>query len=350
MSINNIVTPLDSAVLETKEQYVTYFSIIQHAFEHLVDRIAKQQLCNEAEALYIEQYCELITYSLEAFRLKYLFDDEEKMRLDLTESGLPNFLEFRYLLNDLELKHEHISKLPKVEELKAEFLETLIKDRQPISDRKLHQASSIVYYSSVEKNYIFKRFVQGKITPNKMDDSAQFMVSWAFYDIAHNRPLICFMYFDMHNTEVSEYTEQIYDVLETVADRDMSLDMMAFAIDKKLPKVLPKKLRKIDLGPLHNVFAKDELEITHTLLKAIFDKTLDLTSYAITLKIDETNSTGSFTEGSFFNKQHLQVWNEEKPERYLLTSHRAMQVLYDTIPETIHALTRNPIEIPALKQ
>lgn len=349
MSINHIVTPLDSAVLETKEQYEVYFKIIKQAFSELVTKITENNLCTNIEATYIDQYCDLLLYSLEAFRVKYLFDDEEKMRVDLTQSGFPNYLEFRYLLNDLELKQDHISKLPKVEDLKVEFLETLLKRLKPISDRKLHQAASIVYYNSVDQKFIFKRFIQGKITTNIDDSEGRHTVSWSFYDVTYNRPMICFMYFDLHKTSVSEYTEEIYKVLEVVADRDMSLDMMAYAIDKKLPKLWPKKFKKIDLGPFHNVFAKDELEITHIILKGIVEKTLDLAAFAFSLSIDSIKTKGNFKEGSFFNTQHLQVWDDIKSEKYLFTSHRVMQALYDQIPETMNSLTQDPIEIPALK-
>ncbi|GHC48844.1 hypothetical protein [Ulvibacter litoralis] len=350
MSINQIVTPLDSAVLETKEQYSVYFKIINHAFSELVSKIAQHNICSTIETTFMEQYCELLLYSLEAFRVKYLFDSEEKMKVDLTESGFPNYLEFRYLLNDLELKNEHISKLPKVEELKAEFLETLLKNKEEISERKLHQAASIVYYNSVEQKFIFKRFVQGKIIANvgTAASEGEYMVSWSFYDVTYNRPFICFMYFDLYKTSISEYTQQIYEVLETVADRDMSMDMMAYAIDKKLPKVWPKKLKKVDMGPFHNVFAKDELEITHVILKGIIEKNLDLSAFALSLTIKTTNSTGNFSEGNIFNKQYLQVWENSKPQKYVFTSHRVMQTLYDQIPDTLHALTQDPIEISAL--
>jgi len=66
------------------------------------------------------------------------------------------------------------------------------------------------------------------------------------------------------------------------------------------------------------------------------------------LKIEETVSTDTFTEGNFFNKQHLQVWKQSKPQQLVLTSHRVMQILYDSIPETIRALTQDPVEIEAL--
>ena len=348
MPINQIVTPLDSAVLESKEQYSVYFKIVQHAFKELVEGMSTQELCNPLEISFFKQYGELLLYSLEAFRVKYLYDDEEKMKIDLTESGFPNYLEFRYLINDLALKQEHISKLPNPEDLKAEFLESLLKYKEPVSKRKLEQAASIVYYTSVEKNYIFRRFVQGKIVKIENNPDAPYLISWAFYDVTHNRPFICFMYFDLHKTDVEDYTEKIYEVLEKTADRNMSLDMMAYAIDKKLPKVLPKKLRKIDLGPLHNIFAKDELEITHVLLEGISKKTLDLSAYAVSLQIKEIYSTGDFSEGSFFNKQYLQVWENKRPESYVFAPHRMLQALYDKIPEQINKLTKEPIEIPEL--
>jgi len=169
----------------------------------LVNSIEKENICTDAETTFVKQYCELLTYSLEAFRIKYLFDDDEKMRVDLTESGFPNYLEFRYLYNDLELKQEHVRKLPDVAKVKAEFLETLLKEKQPINDRKLHQAASVIYYSSVEKQFIYKRFVQGKILP-VMGLDAEHMVSWSFYDVTANRPFICFMYFDLHKEKVEE--------------------------------------------------------------------------------------------------------------------------------------------------
>jgi hypothetical protein len=296
----------------------------------------------------VKQYCELLTYSLEAFRIKYLFDDEEKMRIDLTESGFPNYLEFRYLFNDLELKQEHVSKLPAVEKVKAEFLETLLKEKQPVSDRKLQQAASIIYYTSVEKQFIYKRFVQGKILP-VIGLDARYMVSWSFYDVTYNRPFICFMYFDLHKEKIEDVRDEIYNVLDTTADRDMDVDMMAYAIDKKLAYVIPKRIKKLDLGPLHSIFAKGESQITHIILKAIIEKTFDLSAYAISVGIDEVVSTSEFKEGSFFNKQVLQVWEKSKPKNYLFCPHRVMQSLYDNIPETINALTGNPIEISSLK-
>ena len=49
-------------------------------------------------------------YSIEAMRVKYMYDEEENMKVDLTDSGFPNYLEFRYLFNDLELREDYLGK------------------------------------------------------------------------------------------------------------------------------------------------------------------------------------------------------------------------------------------------
>lgn len=348
MAINQITTPLDSAVLENKEQYTVYFKIVKHAFKELVAAIAKNDICNPLEISFVEQYGQLLTYSLEAFRIKYLFDDEEKMKIDLTESGFPSYMEFRYLINDLALKNEHISKLPELDTIKAEFLESLIRYKEPVSHTKLVQAASVIYYNTVAEKYIYKRFVQGKIVKIENDKKAPYLVSWSFYDVTYNRPFICFLYFNLKKGSIEDHKEELYETLRKAADRDMPADMMAYAIDKKLDVLLPERLRIMDLGPLHNVFAKDELEVTHAILDNIVKKSLNLSSYAISIRMEECFSKGTISEGSLFNKQQLQLWETKKTQRYLLCPHRVMQVLYDTMPEHINTLSKQPIEIPAL--
>ena len=349
MSINSIVTPLDSAILDSKEHYVFYHEMIDFAFKELIVAVQREQLCNQQEVLLFKQYCDLLLYSVEAMRIKYMYDEEDNMKVDLTESGFPNYLEFRYLFNDLELRDEYLGKLTPITTLKEEFLETLMHKKQPIKKSKLFQASSIVYYSSVKKEYIFNRFVQGKIINAPGGSDADLMTSWSFYDVSHNRPFICFMYFNYDGKRINDDKDEIYEVLKTTSDREMNLDTMAYTIDKRLPKVSPKFIKRIDLGPLHNVFAKDENEVTHTLLQAIGKKEIPLESYAISLSIDEVKSGNEFKEGSFFSKQTLQKWDDVFKQKYVFAPHRIIQLLYNKTPEMMNMLAKAPIEISGLK-
>ena len=121
-------------------------------------------------------------------------------------------MEFRYLFNDLLLRDDYLGKLTNVDLLKDEFLDTLLRKKEPISKRKLFQASSIVYYTSAEKEYIFNRFVQGTIIEASQDSPGEFMVSWSFYDVSHNRPFICYMYFNYDGNPYGDL-EDIYYAL-----------------------------------------------------------------------------------------------------------------------------------------
>jgi len=344
-----IVTPLDSAILDSKEQYVFYHEMVDFALKELLVAVQQKQILNQQEILLFKQYSDLLLYSIEAMRIKYMYDDEENMKVDLTDSGFPNYLEFRYLFNDLELREEYLGKLTDVETLKKEFLNTLLHKKEPISKRKLFQAASIVYYASAKKEYIFNRFVQGKILEAPENAAAKYMVSWSFYDVSHNRPFICYMYFDYDGSNPQKEKDEIYTTLKTVADRAMNLDTMAYGIDKRLSNVFPKLIKRIDLGPIHSVFAKDENKVTHAILEGIAGKTIPLNSYAISLKMDELQSQSEFKEGSFFSKQTFQKWDTVFNQRYVFAPHRIIQLLYSKTPEIMNKLAKAPIQISELK-
>lgn len=344
-----IVTPLDSAVLDSKEQYVFYHKMIDFTLKELIVAVQDKQLLNQQEVQLFKQYSDLLLYSIEAMRVKYMYDEEENMKVDLTDSSFPNYLEFRYLFNDLALREDYLGKLTNVESLKEEFLDTLMRKKEQISKRKLFQASSIVYYTSAKKEYIFNRFVQGKIIEAPKGAEGEYLVSWSFYDVSHNRPFICYMYFNYDGRNVEDYKEEIYTVLKNTSDREMAMDTMAYAIDKRLPKVFPKLIKRVDLGPIHNVFAKDENKITHAILDGISKKDIPIESYAISFKIDELNSGSEFKEGSFFSKQTFQKWNAVYRQRYVFAPHRIIQLLYNKTPEIMNKLAIPPVQISDLK-
>jgi len=344
-----IVTPLDSAILDSKEQYVFYHRMIDFALKELIVAVQQKQILNQQEVLLFRQYSDLLLYSIEAMRVKYMYDEEENMKVDLTDSSFPNYLEFRYLFNDLALREDYLGKLTDVETLKEEFLDTLMRKKEPIAKRKLFQAASIVYYTSAKKEYIFNRFVQGKIIAAPEGSAAEYLVSWSFYDVSHNRPFICYMYFDYDGKDPLKERSEIYSALKSIADREMALDTMAYGIDKRLPKVLPKLIKRVDLGPIHNVFAKDENKVTHAILQGIANKEIPLESYAISLKVDELKSGSEFKEGGFFSKQTYQRWDAMFRQRYVFAPHRIIQLLYNKTPEIMNKLAMSPIQISELK-
>ena len=156
------------------------------------------------------------------------------------------------------------------------------------------------------------------------------------------------MYFDYEGKNIEKYKERIYEVLRTVADREMSLDTMAYTIDRRLPDVFPKYLKRLDLGPFHNMFAKDENDITHTILESIASKEIPLESYVFALNMDELKSTDTFKEGNFFSNQVLQKWGTIERKGYLFAPHRIIQLLYNKMPGLVAKLSKPPIQLADL--
>ena len=181
-----ITTPLDSALLDSKEQYIFYHKMVDFVLKELIVSVQQEKLCTQQELLIFKQYSDLLLYSIEAMRIKYMYDEEDNMKVDLTDSGFPNYLEFRFLYNDLELRNEYLDKFASVETLKESFLNTLLVKKESIRRLDLFKASSLVYYTSVDKKYIFNRFVQGKILEAPKDASYQYVTSWSFYDVSLN--------------------------------------------------------------------------------------------------------------------------------------------------------------------
>ena len=279
MSINDITTPLDAATLDSDSQYELYYKLVKHVLDEFEINLVDwnhHKICTEEELKSLETYCKRLTFSLKAMQLKYRFD-EERMKVDLTESGFPNYLEFRYIHNDLDLKEEFKAKLPGAETFKEKFIRQLMINKQHVEKRDLFEASSSLYYNMIQEDKIFQKLIIGEIIKSE-STFASHVIDWAFYDVSLNRPFICFMYFDYD--EAPEHTEEIYQTIKESADRFMDLENMSYMLDKRLEYVHPRKIKRVDLGILHSIFSKDDHEITHALLEAIANKDVGLHSFS----------------------------------------------------------------------
>lgn len=350
MSINDITTPLDAATLDSDAQYELYYRMVKHVLDEFEINLVEwnhYRICTKEELKSLEDYCKRLAFSLKAMQLKYRFD-EERMKVDLTESGFPNYLELRYIHNDLDLKDEFQAKLPKAKEFKEKFIRQLMVNKQHVSKRDLFEASSSLYYNMIQEDKIFQKFVLGKIKKTK-SSFATYVLDWAFYDVTLNRPFICFMYFDYKHDDKVE--QEIYDTIKDCADRYLDLDNMAYMIDKRLKNVHPRKIKRVDLGILHSIFSKDDHDTTHALLKAIAQKEVHMNSFALSTAVETINAVNSSKVSNdllSFKKQVIQVWSPVIKHNYILAPHRVIQLLYGAIQDTVIHLHHEPFEVEEL--
>lgn len=352
MSINEITTPLDAAILDSEAQYELYYRMVKHVLDEFEINLVEwnhKRICTKEELKILENYCKRLAFSLKAMQLKYRFDDEN-MKVDLTESGFPNYLELRYIHNDLDLKQEFTAKLPNEKHFKERFINRLMKEKKHVSKKELFDASSSIYYNMIEEDKIFQKFILGSLKKTK-SKFASYVIDWAFYDVTLNRPFICFMYFDYKHSESVE--KELYSVLREAADRYLDLDNMAYMIDKRLKNVHPKKIKRVDLGILHSIYSKDDHTTTHALLQAIAQKDIHLHSFALSTTVQTItaiNSSRVSNDLLSFKKQEIQVWSPVNTHDYLLAPHRVIQLLYSKIPDTIIHLHTEPFEVEELPE
>jgi len=350
MSINDITTPLDATTLDSDAQYELYYRMVKHVLDEFEVNLVEWnylQICTEEELKSLEEYCKRLAFSLKAMQLKYRFD-EERLKLDLTESGFPNYLELRYIHNDLDLKEAFKAKLPSADVFKEKFIQQLMVNKEHVDKRDLFEASSSLYYNMIQEDKIFQKLIVGKIRKTE-SKFANYMLDWAFYEVTLNRPFVCFMYFDYEPDEKTD--QEIYDAIKENADRYLNLDNMAYMIDKRLKHVHPRKIKRVDLGILHSIFSKDDHEISHALLKAIAQKDVTINSFSLTTTvetIDSVNSSKVSNDLLSFKKQEIQVWSEIATHKYILAPHRVIQLLYGKIPNTIIHLHHEPFEVEEL--
>ena len=73
MSVNHIVTPLDSATLDTKEQYTFYHKMVDFVLKELIVSIQHKHICTYKEVTFFKQYCDVLLYSIDLRQSSFLW-------------------------------------------------------------------------------------------------------------------------------------------------------------------------------------------------------------------------------------------------------------------------------------
>ncbi len=334
-------SPFDAHMLASKDEYSVYFNLLLHHLGNL-NPLRKTLGISEQETALVTQYMQHLTHTLQAMRLRYMYDPEHNIKLDVHESGFPTYNEIRTMYNELRVKNELGNKLIGIEQLKKNALDYLLTERQPLSDTMLYNLSLQYYLQTVQKENLFCRCIKSKLLPSQSPDASSnsYLISWASYDSGLNRPLLFFMYFDYSGKKVEDEVANIYKSIESNGTYLRELVLTASMIDKDLVDVHPKLIKCIDIGPFHSVFSQDENPLSVALRKGVTDRTLEAQTGCLEVRIDILRSVGetrSKAGGLIWNKDH-QVFQQyfvpttnsrgaSETKCYTLGSHALMQYL-----------------------
>ncbi|MBK9289715.1 MAG: hypothetical protein IPN38_19140 [Flavobacteriales bacterium] len=102
IDIESHFTDLDRAILENNVEYERYFRFVTHIFDAFTNTFAPKPGTEEHEAHIVQDLSSRFLHTLRALGLKYLFEETDHLRIDLTASGFPNHLEIRKMAADLQ--------------------------------------------------------------------------------------------------------------------------------------------------------------------------------------------------------------------------------------------------------
>ncbi|MBO6515199.1 MAG: hypothetical protein JJ975_01435 [Bacteroidia bacterium] len=355
IDINNHFTELDRSILEGETAYSDYFNYVRDCLNILLSSFDNITTQSSLEIKVLKSFSQKFLNTIEAFRLKYAFEDESPMRIDLTESGFPNFMEFKKLNDDIDRKETALEKLPSQDSLKQSILDHLIRKKED-PRHLLKQLSRSSYYIRLKWSNLFTEFTPGTLELlNEHTDKARtrtYFYSWASYDSVTNKPFIYTMVFD--NKAISK--EGVTDVdkdpgfvetIKRVTHNTSPLKVIASDIDNAYESVMPKVIKRIEIGPIFGKYAQDKHP--HTLL---IKKQFSDDDFIFTYNTEIVFSTGEKRTKSFLSKGELrQVFyvdesNKECMEKmvsdyhtYLITSHKVLQYLNDNEPDMLKDLS-----------
>lgn len=354
MDISQIITPEDAIKLDNKQQYQFYFELVQHALECLHGGATRLQDAENTvqETEFIEVCAERILYTVKALELRYLHMDDIKMEIDVTESGYPNASALRFLANEISfIKKSPNNGLEGVKPIVDRFVDKLLKKQERVSKEEVAQAAFSLFHTTIEKDKLHNSFVFGGARKSDRKEYS-YVAYWINYDMLYNRPFVSIMYFELKEGEhfLSESTEALIAEAVKKTEAVSPVKSVIYDIDKNLTDIRPKLYKRIDFGPICNVFARDDRPLTIALRNGIKSKNLPVDSFAMELLVEKTESIGVVdTENrfSFVKKKQLQNWGEPMKFDYLMAPHQVIQYLYNTQIDTLKALSKQPIDVKA---
>jgi len=357
MDISQIITPEDAVKLEDNKQYQFYFDLVQHAMGTLVEgtrRLHNEQV-SQQETEFVRLSAERLLYTLNALELRYLHIDENTMEIDVTDSGFPNSSALRFLSNEISfIEKGAAAKIEEVDPLIDACVEKLMVRKEHISNEDIAQTAFSLFHKRTDPKQLYDMFVFGAVRPSELLDY-DFVVYWMNYDVLINRPFISIMYFDIEakNTGQRKYDEEeIINAIKNTVPASTPQSVI-YDIDKNVEEIVPKLFKRIDIGPLANIFTRDDRQVSLALREGIRSKNLPMDAFALEIKMDQVKSTGEVDTGgifSFINKKKIQNWSEPTSFKFLMAPHNVIQYLHNNHSETLKGLTKHPIDVEAIKK
>lgn len=291
----------DFVRLESSDAYDAYFKHLNRAFAFLVAWYQKLVEGGNTEAKIVKGFLEKLLATVRMLRFKYICAQDHQLALDLNDSGFPHWCGISELEADLALQAERSARLPGRRIVQEMMLEEMLRRGQdPVS--LLSQMAEVQFAEELDGSKMIFTFTPGDlaIVQNGSEENGTLncLFSWLCYDKSYNKPYIYVMAFDFCGTEEELRLDfdqgEFMPAIRRLGDRAVPLAVLATDIDEALPRVFPKILKRICLGPIF--CPKFSVQGDHDELVSWLLEFGEPDDFALTLETGAILSRGEFEE------------------------------------------------------
>lgn len=263
MNQNSLNNGFGIAKLNHPDTYAEYCMHLEKVFNLLIHCYRNDGAdSGDMENDIIEGFMRKFLYTIQVLRIKYFFDENRSLEVDLTASGFPTHYEIELLNSDLASRDTRIKEVRSLDVLKVKLIDELVK-RQRDPEEILWELGRRTFYEMLEHEKMFLVFTPGELQLRSVyEDYRSYVFSWGGYDFKTNCPFIHIMTFDQDIDEqpLEEHGanyEELIAVISQEGTRAPEMAVVAVHIDNAIESIHPKILKRIGIGPLYSPFVAE---------------------------------------------------------------------------------------------
>jgi hypothetical protein len=220
------------------------------------------------EAQSIQGFCGRLLATVRALRYKYTYRQahERTLWIDMSDSGFPHHQELANMQTDLSVRGEKLAGMLSEKLIKERILDYML-GQAAVPAERLQELALRSYYESLSEDGQFFPFSPGELVLQKKSKGGPrtYTYTWGCYDLATNQPYTHLMSFDQdaEDSPLGDQGENLRQFLEVIRGEGSRVPSMSFLgtqIDKQLPTVHPKILKRTGIGPLYSPFLLKDRE------------------------------------------------------------------------------------------
>lgn len=239
--------------LTGRNKVQVYFAQMRRALAGLVRTVQQDTSITNAERLAVDHFVRRLHDTFEILALRHFYPSHSpELRIDASDSGFVHFSTLLELAGELERRDAELAEIPPPPELLRRMLDQIV-------DHGLHPAElqatlmRRLYLQALEADRLYRAFLPGKLE-RAGKDAENYFWSFACYDRALNRPFVYLLYFayDADGKPLADDArafQEIQAVAEHTAAGRISLLAFSSRLDERLPRLRPRIVKRLVLGP-----------------------------------------------------------------------------------------------------